>query len=594
MIKKWGICFLILVSFLQLNAIVTIWDGSSWNNGEPTASDRVIISSALNISDMSLNYLECQSIIINATITMNVNDSYINIVGGGGVSSITIGIATPLIVTALNTAFRVTLGTDVMSIVSNNLTIPSGMKFEIDKTAFSKNFITNGFLILEPRAYMYGYSGLGTELFNISGNVTVKQTGLSQSHKYNVWSSPVVNADLTTVFSGVPLADIYQFADGGTTSGAYTNATGTMTEGRGYFVVGNASSTRSFVGEVNDGTISVALVSMGWTLLGNPYPGILSLSTFHISNSFFLDPSFYFYVDDNSGGTGYGTDDYSTYNAVTETGVAANGSTTPTGFVPSCQGFFNEAYIAGTVNFYESHLSDRIDLDQSFYKQSSNFGRVWLNLFDVDSNFSEMAIVFGDSLLPGLDDGDSKKKLMPGSMSLHTYLNNTPYVMQAYPFSASNQVIDLGVITHNSSIYEISLKHHENLPAGTKLILEDIDSNIMHDLSTGSYSVLLPKDSITGRFFIHIQPLVTDLDNELIKRSDLIRCYYNSGLIFIDGTKNLDEIESISVFDLSGRLQHFENVSSISYKYKITYNIKGINIVQIRAKTGIIYKRIYI
>ena len=70
---------------------------------------------------------------------------------------------------------------------------------------------------------------------------------------------------------------------------------------------------------------------------------------------------------------------------------------------------------------------------QSFYRQNSTFGRIWLNLFDVDSNFSEMAIVYGDSLLHGPDEGDSKKKLMPGSMSIHTYLNNTPYVIPGTP-----------------------------------------------------------------------------------------------------------------------------------------------------------------
>jgi hypothetical protein len=594
MFKKCIFSILFFFVFLQLRAVVCTWDGISWSPAEPTAADRVIINGALNISDMSLNYLECQSIQIKATITMNVNDSYINVVGGLGLSSITIGIATPLVATATNTAFRVTLGIFDMSIISNNLTIPSGMRFEIDKTMLSNNFLTNNLLILESGAYMYGYSGLGTELSNIIGSVTVKQTGSSLYYKYNAWSSPVENADLTTVFSGVPAADIYQFSDGGTTSGAYSNATGIMTEGRGYFVVGNATSTREFVGEVNDGTVSVALSSSGWTLLGNPYPGLLNFPIFHSSNSGALGASYYFYVDDNSGGSGYATDDYATYNAVSRTGVAANGSTTPTGIVPSCQGFFNDAGSAGIVNFYEDHLSNNINLEQSFYKQPSTYGRVWLNLLDADSNFSEMAIVFGDSLLPGLDDGDSKKKLMPGSMSIHTYLNNTPYVMQAYPFPAGNQVIDLGIITHDSSVYEISLKHHENLAAGAKLILEDIDSNIMHDLSTGPYSVLLPKDSITGRFFLHVQPLATDIKHELIEKADLISCYYNSGTIFINGTKNIDVVESISIYDLSGRLQHFENLSSSSYKYIIPYNIKGINIVQIRTKTGIIYKRIFI
>jgi hypothetical protein len=205
-----------------------------------------------------------------------------------------------------------------------------------------------------------------------------------------------------------------------------------------------------------------------------------------------------------------------------------------------------------------------------------------------------MAIVFGDSFLVGLDDGDSKKKLMSGSMSIHTYLNNTPYVMQAYPFPGTSQVIDLGVMTYDSSVYDISLKHHENLPAGAKLFLEDIDSNIMHDLSTGPYSVLLPKDSITGRFFLHVQPLTTDFDADLIEKTDLISCYYNSNTIFINGTKNIGEVKSISVYDISGRLQYFENINSSSHKYIIPYNIKGINIVQVRTKTGIIYKRIYI
>ena len=108
MIKKFIFSILFFSAFLQLKAVITTWNGSSWDNGEPTSSDRVIISGALNISDMSLNYLECQSISISATITMNINDSYINIDGGATVSSITIGTATPLAATALNTTFRVT------------------------------------------------------------------------------------------------------------------------------------------------------------------------------------------------------------------------------------------------------------------------------------------------------------------------------------------------------------------------------------------------------------------------------------------------------------------------------------------------------
>ena len=58
--------------------------------------------------------------------------------------------------------------------------------------------------------------------------------------------------------------------------------------------------------------------------------------------------------------------------------------------------------------------------------------------------------------------------------------------------------------------------------------------------------------------------------------------------------KNIDEIESIAIFDISGRLQHFENIRFTSHQIKVPYIGRGINIIEIKSKTGVIYKRIFI
>jgi hypothetical protein len=443
--------------------------------------------------------------------------------------------------------------------------------------------------VFQPGAIYYNG---GAKLDGIVGNVDVRQTGNSSTTAYNLWSLPNQDANtINSIFSTPGVA--YSFTDGGTDATAWNSvATSAMSTGVGYMITGQSSNTYTFTGAATvQAVITVSTSATGYKLVGNPYACFLDLhngSTGFFDINTHLTGTAYFWIDDLSTGPGYTTADWASWNS---SGTVTANSVTPGGNVAVAQGFFVDVSSVSDVTFRSDMLTTT---KESFHKlPAPDIERFWLNLIDSSGDYSETLLAFTDSASAGFDRCyDGRKSLVYGNMALYTDLQGEPYMIQAYPKLVSSQIIPLGVITNNDGDFRFNLKAAENLPAGTSLVLEDQHTNTFHILDSSDYVVNLQQDTFVNRFFIHVNMLATDIEEA--STQDLIHVYVKNGIANINGLRNCGDINTIEVYDLSGRMISHSVINRELSDFSIEQYDKGVYFIRIESEAGTFVKKIFI
>ena len=210
------------------------WNGSSWDGGEPSASDDVYITGALNLSAMSSKQLICANLTIQNGGSIIFDEAYSSVQING--SSITINSAGPFFNSSYGCYIEINANTSVAinSSSGNSMNIPKGVYL---KVANSDPLIAEGLLIIESGAWIDPSS-----LEKIYGDVLIQQSGKADSSSWNLWSSPVNQQKIDNVFG--PNVYAYKFPDGGSTRQDWiplNNSVDTLHEGKGYCINGNTS-----------------------------------------------------------------------------------------------------------------------------------------------------------------------------------------------------------------------------------------------------------------------------------------------------------------------------------------------------------------
>jgi len=559
--------------------LTTTWDGTTWNPSAPTSSTKAII------------------------------DGYYDTTTNGG------------------------------SVQACECTINGGNTFNVsagDYLEVQSNLTTNGTLNVANNGSLVQ---LNDEAVNTNNGVTsiARRTSPFKKYDYTYWSSPVENATISSTFIGWRTDYSFQFTTanfsdtltinnaGAVTASspdgfddyspwAWQNYTGAMTVGKGYAIMGpttltfspTATTSVTFSGKQNNGIISLPLTLSGnsgnanddFNLIGNPYPSSIFGDTF-INLNPDISGTLYFWTHNvaistsNPGPDVYNfiTSDYAMYNL--SGGVAsATGSSQPTGYIASGEGFFIEAINANSALFNNS-MRGKTYNNSNFYKHTSNQGqtneiarsRIWLNLQNPDGMFSQQLIAYNNNATLGFDKGyDGAVNVSRNYVSFYSFIDMDKYRIQTRSGFSLDDMVPLGFFTASTGNYSISLADFDGVFQNENIYLQDNELNIIHDLKQAPYTFTSNYGTFDTRFVLRYtnealsNPSFDSIANSVVASA-------NHGQLTVKSY--VEKMKDITVFDLLGR-QLFEakNLDSNDYSSATISAVQQALIVKITLDNG--------
>ncbi|WP_284650787.1 choice-of-anchor D domain-containing protein [Flavobacterium terrisoli] len=525
----------------------TTWNGTAWSNGAPTLDKAVIINGNY---DTSVNgSFEACSVTVNGGFTLDIKaNNYVSIKNDLTVSA------------------------------TGNLTVQN-----------------NGSLV------MIEDDGVVT---NNGTTQVIRTTAPFELYDYTYWSSPVDAASITTTFPDWRTDYSFEFntanfSDTNTVDyyGTVTNPgvadsfddfapwawqayTGTMTNGKGYAIMGPTSLTFSpsattsvtFSGKVNNGVISPSIVESGnagntaddFNLIGNPYPSAIFANTFITTNGAKTSGSLYFWthVDDvlitNPGPDLYNfiSDDYAVYNMTGGTRASYTGSSVPTGYIASGQGFFVEAQGNNTLTFNNA-MRDKGYTNTQFFRSASaqpsmTNTRIWLNLRNADGLFGQLLVGYFDNTTLDFDWAyDARVNQTNNYLSFYSLAANEKYKIQARPTFDESDIVPIGYFSSVAGEFSISIDQKEGIlnEESTNIYLQDLEMNIIHDLKASPYTFTTGSGKYENRFLLRYTDAA--LGNPDFELSNSVIVATNHGEVSIKSY--VETIDEVIVYDILGR-----------------------------------------
>ena len=417
---------------------------------------------------------------------------------------------------------------------------------------------------------------------------TLSRTGISNVLKFNMWSSPVA-AQSVGAFSG----NAYSFNPATSTTSAadddndpgWATAAGNMTVGRGYACAG--CGTVTFTGTPNNGNLSVTVqynnpanpTGVPYNLIGNPYPSPLDISEFLAFGSNPSDlATIAVYFWDSQTPEPFSISDYATVNdlGTVSSGTGAGTYSTPYDFITTGQGFFVDIDPGtdGDMDFSNSIRADGFDDNSKFYKQADK-QRLWLGVTDADSTvYNELLVAFTDSATSGFDKKYDAKKLIGNTkLSLYSINNDLHYAIQGLPYLAEEETeVPVGVSLDTAKTITFSLKWEELLE-NFDIYLDDNLTGTLTNLRDENYTLSLAAGEHNGRFSLRFTLKTTGIEN--VEKADLIISYSSGNLTIGNAGNDLRNIESVSIFDLSGK--RIKSWTSLSIKENLSLPFNAVN-----------------
>ena len=392
-----------------------------------------------------------------------------------------------------------------------------------------------------------------TDVLNATANNNVGNIRMERNannmyrYDFTYWSSPVTESSGFTLaeLSPLPLWDKYMKWNPVTQSWlGIPYGTENMHSGVGYIVRAPENFfenpaltlpfTALFEGTPNNGTVTVpttgssslAEADYKFNLLGNPYPSALFADAFIAANPD-LGGTLYFWthntatssVPDANGIYQYSQADYATYNLSGGTQAAPSSTTggananVPTGRVGAGQGFFirgitdgpsvatfnNSMRIAGNNGqFFRqadgSQLSNNTDIERH---------RIWLNLTNPDSAFSQSLVAYAEGATNARDRLFDGEILGGQIVALYSLIDQAKFSSQgrSLPFIVSDTV-PLGYKTTVGGPLQIAIDHVDGLFNSQDIFIEDKLLQVIHDLNQAPYIFTSDVGTFDDRFLL--------------------------------------------------------------------------------------------
>lgn len=466
----------------------------------------------------------------------------------------------------------------------------SGFRFENQAEGSNKNIFVYGNLSVLGELVIGDTESLifKNDSPQVNGEIVKKETSVNHSDIFDItyWSSPVLNATTEEVFYNVDPGRIFYFVQSEDTTGdpqsdtywnAWVNAEGSMDQGRGYAAQGPLGQTGphqlEFKGPPNFGTIIFAdLVFQNddgsnenanndYNLIGNPYPSAIDIDEF-IDNNPNIDGTVYLWTHATAYSNGsYNESDYAVYNRIG--GVAVQNGVEVSSNIGSGQGFFVRAIDAGNLVFDPGMIIPGAN-DQFFKmdkEKKSELDRIWINLFDDQGSFEQILIGFSEKATIGLDNGYDALYLEGGnSIGFFSLIQDKKLVIQGLGQFTGDEVIDLGLTVWEEPFkMTISIDRTEGILSDSRILLEDTDSQILHDLVKGDYNFSVSQlGEFKTRFKLHFKESALSSEDAPIQNS--VEIYQQGQNLILESVLKVNKLE---IFDVLGRKimeesQHFD------------------------------------
>ncbi len=576
-------------------------DGNRW--GEGTSFVRGgCASETPDINFVESNWINLESTVIvdGADINSNISlgTQFIGTTSWTGASWDN-GIADRTRNAVISSPYSVSNGT----IVACSLTVDTSLDFDGDteeSVILYGDLTINAPFIIGDKESLVTYNPNA----NISGNITKieNSTPLLNIHDNTYWSSPIVNANIGTVFTGVDPNRIF-YIDGNRTdyifSPPYNHwylASGSMQVGRGYAVEGASTDiqTVSFTGIPNNGDIPISVYYKGiddlgdendnFNLLGNPYPSALDLDSFlsdpqhnNVEGTIYL----WSHATEISGGNQgeFVTEDYATYTAGSGGVAAGPDGEIPLGYLASSQGFMIRTIgHQNSVNFENDDVVP--GQNSQFFKQNiskkqvtnkDDRDRVWLNLTTENGGFSQILVGFFEDATNGKDRMFDGLKLKAGNpITFYSLIESGKYAIQGLSSFTSDKIVALGFDTEIAKSFTIGIDEIEGALKDADIYLVDNLLGITHNLKDSDYQF---EQTITGefpdRFTLQFAGAALGIDS-FEKDNDFSIANTVDGFN-IHASK---VVTNIKVYDMLGRMLVQTNPNKQSFNLKVD-NIKA-------------------
>jgi hypothetical protein len=429
------------------------------------------------------------------------------------------------------------------------------------------------------------------------GNVTVKRNTRYADGKYSFVGSPV-NADASITGADLgPIVYKYNETTAYGTDGLarWEDATSTqLTAGKGYAQANQQEV--SFTGVPNDGTITVSGLSHtapdanhgehGWSLLSNPYPAAIDVTTFltDATNSAVLNGSIYLW-DDHGSEAGRGDNgDYLTANSLGAVGGPNGGVFN--GYIGSMQGFFVKVAsptASASVQFTESMRVGGVNTDGSFFrKDNAQTLNVRLALQTESGLYNELLVGLRENATIGVDRSfDADKLIADQDLQFYSMIESNKYAIQGLPL-VDGVSTELAFNLGEASALTLSVKELV-ASAEQHFYLYDKVTAMTYDLNkTESISFSASKGADQNRFVLTYS--VSDvLANETLTKDPIYRFANNELTVSFNGSTL---VSGYAIYDLSGKAVSTSSLNSSVRELTIPINRKGINIIRIVTAEG--------
>ncbi|MBA4304690.1 MAG: hypothetical protein C0424_10735 [Sphingobacteriaceae bacterium] len=453
------------------------------------------------------------------------------------------------------------------------------------------NVMNNGTIRLENGASFYPADNA---VLSGTGSYEVKRNGQNSNLRINLWSSPVENAAISTVFAGVNPIDIQQYQPGGNTLSAWQQATGHMQAGRGYSVAGAGQVT--FTGKVHHGQYLPMATSgpNGYYLLGNPYPAPLSADAFLAFNGpqglGITGGSLYFWSQQqNATGNNFASVDYAVWAG--GTGVAGsgsnNGSAVPNGEIGVAQGFFVQGGNLNLDVYFENNMRSQGRSGQ-FFRAAGAVGRLWLNAVGQQQGFSQTAVVFRNDASLGNDPAfDAVRFNSNTAVSFSTLLNNQPLAIQAVPWPGAYG--SLSCILHSAVSQEVVLKTDSLSGFDTEfdLYLEDRATSLFYNLRRDSAVLQLSAGNHSNRFFLHFGIGLASSLPQIEPQPGGFEAYTYGQTLYV---KKAETGSVLRIYNIGGQKVAEFNLNGPDFQWALP--APGVYLLEWTCPTGIVRKKI--
>lgn len=547
--------FVIKLSDIYGNVVLgdygTVWNGSTWSDGVPTSSINAIIASSTSPGAVS-----CRNLTINKDITLNLGANDINI--SGNVSNYGNGIAGTGTInfnktgTALLFENTISYGSVVNIASGTTLSTNSLLTLTAASASSYGQLIGDGTVSgnVKVQAYLAGIDGntaryfhLGSPCTNASlsdfneGNIMIANSGSTGS----VWEWDADNAQWSAPSSLNNVATNgrgYAIYAGTTTNGTFIRGTAGTIELNGSVATTDVNRALTY----NNGqATAVTFVggsaesdTEGWNLVANPFPAIYDWDSQTLP------------TDMGSAIYRYNGSSYSSYTK----GVGSGSR-----YIPPFQGFFIQltANTPSNLTFAENN---RVTGQTAILGKVNSYSIDGVDLFVESINTTvkdQLFVGYDVNSSSGFDlEYDAHKLLNESKLpNVFTRFNTDTYsICRVHPNDGIQSFpIFLSFKNHGESLlFKADLNR---LQSYTTVLLEDLKTNTLHDLSLSDYTFSQDTTFKTDRFILHFTgPKNVGLLTPQQNNSWFAYAAENGVTINKGDLKNVE----IRIFNISGQL----------------------------------------